>query len=207
MQPNDNALALHEFLLTPLREGRQGESNIGVKLDFISTHAPAGGATETPQPCPNRTPFLLTPLREGRRRHSARQKCPFRPFLLTPLREGRRYKCFHVVRFGISTHAPAGGATCSHLTLVLASIFLLTPLREGRHLKSSIEISGILISTHAPAGGATCFAAQKLSDGVFLLTPLREGRQSGPHCRQPAEKNFYSRPCGRGDWMRDPDGR
>ena len=57
-------------------------------------------------------------------------------FLLTPLREGRHgprrwKKC----RGGISTHAPAGGATHT----------------VGRTTPEA------LISTHAPAGGATKF--------------------------------------------------
>ena len=78
----------------------------------ISTHAPAGGATNGAQPFPQSAPlFLLTPLREGRRvcllRHYGVSK-----FLLTPLREGRRQ---------------AGNPP------VAPSRFLLTPLREGRH--------------------------------------------------------------------------
>ena len=80
----------HIFLLTPLREGRRDwlrELEVG---EVISTHAPAGGATDA--------------LREKKRWISV--------FLLTPLREGRPCNC----RKGrscrrISTHAPAGGAT------------------------------------------------------------------------------------------------
>ena len=56
-----------EFLLTPLREGRH---NFGTKVRlylFISTHAPAGGATSRPMAVSLIWPlFLLTPLREGR---------------------------------------------------------------------------------------------------------------------------------------------
>ena len=33
------------FLLTPLREGRRKDKHDKVKKEFISTHAPAGGAT------------------------------------------------------------------------------------------------------------------------------------------------------------------
>ena len=44
-QPNDNALALHEFLLTPLREGRRSRGTRLHAYSGISTHAPAGGAT------------------------------------------------------------------------------------------------------------------------------------------------------------------
>ena len=55
------------FLLTPLREGRRDEAIRVDTLAIISTHAPAGGATETGGR--NQQPgnqFLLTPLREGR---------------------------------------------------------------------------------------------------------------------------------------------
>ena len=101
----------------------------------ISTHAPAGGATPL-QPYQTRTyRFLLTPLREGRpggRSSSAH----IRPFLLTPLREGRPCDLLdgNAVKFAISTHAPAGGAT----------VYQQFPLADSRP-----------ISTHAPAGGAT----------------------------------------------------
>ena len=61
----------------------------GEKED-ISTHAPAGGATQG-NPGVIFTPhvFLLTPLREGRQDEIAGLRCGFI----------------------ISTHAPAGGAT------------------------------------------------------------------------------------------------
>ena len=57
-------------------------------------------------------------------------------FLLTPLREGRLVgKGGGLLRHGISTHAPAGGATPKGGTKVLTD----------------------KISTHAPAGGATFY--------------------------------------------------
>ncbi len=82
------------------------------RIDLISTHAPAGGATRfRPNGNGCRKLFLLTPLREGRRpRPSAPPACSV--FLLTPLREGRR------------SGSPE---------LPTRSQFLLTPLREGRH--------------------------------------------------------------------------
>ena len=79
-------------------------------------------------------------------------------FLLTPLREGRRAVAVDGTDYlkTISTHAPAGGATCG-----------LRVLCDHGH-----------ISTHAPAGGATrrslTIPAFRL---LFLLTPLREGRR------------------------------
>ena len=56
----------------------------------------------------------------------------------------------------ISTHAPAGGATCNLMLAVIDQIeFLLTPLREGRHQEALNQCFRFIISTHAPAGGAT----------------------------------------------------
>ena len=79
----------------------------------ISTHAPAGGATYF-LCCPVvLLIFLLTPLREGRPCPRSRRSLPCWEFLLTPLREGRQVVIqVHDVHKAISTHAPAGGATC-----------------------------------------------------------------------------------------------
>ena len=60
-------------------------------------------------------------------------------FLLTPLREGR-LEFFPPARqcHPISTHAPAGGATCRACVIIFVPVvFLLTPLREGRPEKSA----------------------------------------------------------------------
>ena len=167
------------FLLTPLREGRlyrwyekNGCGEISTHapaggatedaLDaahkaIISTHAPAGGATlrTSASVCPSAR-FLLTPLREGRRSRNRRSSART-VFLLTPLREGRPCRDAGRAAAGppISTHAPAGGAT------VVRAVFQ-DPL-DG-------------ISTHAPAGGATVSACEATGMSVFLLTPLREGR-------------------------------
>ena len=60
-----------------------------VERKLISTHAPAGGATGLLIAAARLAEFLLTPLREGRP-HAL--ECLFRRalFLLTPLREGRQ---------------------------------------------------------------------------------------------------------------------
>ena len=122
------------FLLTPLREGRPDTVYIIGHNVNISTHAPAGGATRTSRktrgrrahfysrPCGRgdmvppqlmRVPalFLLTPLREGRP-YLLSENTKFFLFLLTPLREGRLDQAMRgAMRYAISTHAPAGGAT------------------------------------------------------------------------------------------------
>ena len=155
------------------------------KSVFISTHAPAGGATSQRRSRGiRRAGFLLTPLREGRLFRVYR--CPYcgnfysRPcgrgdniitlsmqtgqsFLLTPLREGRRGKGALIASF---------------------SQFLLTPLREGRLLPGG-RIPGVdHISTHAPAGGATPYSMR-----LHVI-----------------EAHFYSRPCGRGDCLQQMAG-
>ena len=102
----------------------------------------------------------------------------------------------------ISTHAPAGGATrcrgCSrqgschfysrpcgrgdtplNKANLLSDAFLLTPLREGRRKITE---------------------AKEVGDILFLLTPLREGRP-GVRAGRAGGRNFYSRPCGRGDFL------
>ena len=124
----------------------------------ISTHAPAGGATPL-QPYQTRTyRFLLTPLREGRpggRSSSAH----IRPFLLTPLREGRPCDLLdgNAVKFAISTHAPAGGATTPGCNgSWYSDDFYSRPCGRGDFAGSVSRRPGI-ISTHAPAGGATVF--------------------------------------------------
>ena len=65
------------------------------------------------------------------------------------------------------------------------------------------------ISTHAPAGGATAPAPPRLRGlwALFLLTPLREGRHDRRPVCQACLRNFYSRPCGRGDRGAPRNGR
>ena len=123
------------FLLTPLREGRPGTSASSASPQtLISTHAPAGGATET----------------------GGRNQQPGNQFLLTPLREGRqKLVTVSMYSFAISTHAPAGGATVIRV-LVNAVIEISTHAPAGGATKSVLSVCGdVLISTHAPAGGAT----------------------------------------------------
>ncbi len=167
------------FLLTPLREGRlrrhdglhragmhfysrpcgrgDGQSAADLSKAYISTHAPAGGATPA-HICARRRSFYFYSRPCGRGdKDKLHDQNEYYRFLLTPLREGRP-DCLHKPQAGaaISTHAPAGGATVqAAYTIVTASRFLLTPLREGRHHHRRSGPSGRPISTHAPAGGAT----------------------------------------------------
>ena len=122
------------FLLTPLREGRRAcracreprEAHFysrpcgrgDRKRDpasclclYISTHAPAGGAT--------RDQFCTTKILKLISTHAPAGGAT-RPARLYPRRGP------------ISTHAPAGGATVKACIDYTKEQFLLTPLREGR---------------------------------------------------------------------------
>ncbi len=154
-----SVLLIPRFLLTPLREGRPtysrqngmaipyfysrpcGRGDKGINPDgkffqSISTHAPAGGATET----------------------GAEYAEAVDVFLLTPLREGRHSSCRP--RFArttnISTHAPAGGATLTMgKNCLLLFHFYSRPCGRGDLFRPDFSRLLPPISTHAPAGGAT----------------------------------------------------
>ena len=64
--PNSEPRVRTRFLLTPLREGRLCAVRQEGGLSYISTHAPAGGATYESLTEATDDSFLLTPLREGR---------------------------------------------------------------------------------------------------------------------------------------------
>ena len=101
----------------------------------ISTHAPAGGATQPLEFRPRfGVSFLLTPLREGRQ--ATTQEAHLAEIISThaPAGGATQRKRGKQVRKKISTHAPAGGATKDDHA----------GAAEHQH-----------ISTHAPAGGAT----------------------------------------------------
>ena len=102
-------------------------------------------------------------------------------FLLTPLREGRPALARHGhIRLGISTHAPAGGATYCHTITPYNSVFLLTPLREGRPNVSNPAV-GMFDFYSRPCGrGDTARSRRLITARPFLLTPLREGRLEDP---------------------------
>ena len=168
----------------------------------ISTHAPAGGATMyTVTTYFKLEHFYSRPCGRGDldRVLAVLSKSLF---LLTPLREGRQAASrFRGGIKNISTHAPAGGATCSCCPADGRALhfysrpcgrgdssrarssrqwyrFLLTPLREGRLLFCGRIDEVKPISTHAPAGGATSARrTEAISIHGFLLTPLREGRR------------------------------
>ena len=122
------------FLLTPLREGRPSAENYADVPRAISTHAPAGGATQLgPQFWITEQKFLLTPLREGRR-YSQENHFFLEDFYSRPCGRGDLAVIAALIALIIiSTHAPAGGATEALDFIPRKNVkFLLTPLREGR---------------------------------------------------------------------------
>ena len=121
------------FLLTPLREGRPVARVRWLNLQSISTHAPAGGATQHPGK-QRESGRISTHAPAGGATGDCTVRAIAKAFLLTPLREGRR----------------AGQAAAR-----AGQAFLLTPLREGRRFTRNVIPNTCPISTHAPAGGAT----------------------------------------------------
>ena len=98
------------FLLTPLREGRRVFARKHLPVPSISTHAPAGGATEKTASPSLMNIFLLTPLREGRQKpHTGQGWLSY--FYSRPCGRGDASDFATLQRQIISTHAPAGGAT------------------------------------------------------------------------------------------------
>ena len=171
------------FYSRPCGRGDGGRPESEKANAFISTHAPAGGATEKNEIVRGGIKFLLTPLREGRLEAMSKVKRKPPNFYSRPCGRGdaaalvcnRQIPFYFYSRpcgrgdvffqreeavFHISTHAPAGGAT-SRIYYVDAASY---------------------ISTHAPAGGATTTQTARRQNGAFLLTPLREGRLAG--CRR-----------------------
>ena len=143
-------------------------------------------------------------------------------FLLTPLREGRLQALYRAFDSKIiSTHAPAGGATCTSPKQGQPTA-ISTHAPAGGATYTMIEYKyTIKISTHAPAGGATMEIYHQLKiyeisthapaggatlRGLIILGAIYDfyllacGR--GDRSRPPAGQGgsyFYSRPCGRGD--------
>ncbi len=167
----------------------------------ISTHAPAGGATDfalrISRPRPH---FYSRPCGRGDAPGS----------FIVPLSEsisthapagGATMEIYHQLKiYEISTHAPAGGATLRGL-IILGAIydFYSRPCGRGDRSRPPAGQGGSYFYSRPCGRGDArlrmllCFLPQ------FLLTPLREGRRGhGGHDINGAAY-FYSRPCGRGD--------
>ena len=102
-------------------------------------------------------------------------------FLLTPLREGRLSMMDFVnIRFSISTHAPAGGATCLAITpCIRSSYFYSRPCGRGDpdRLHRTRRKESDFYSRPCGRGDIDSSFVERVVD-KFLLTPLREGRRN-----------------------------
>ena len=157
-----------------------------IDLILISTHAPAGGATQDSYVrCMGKKHFYSRPCGRG----DVMVAQPVKPST------------------SISTHAPAGGAT----RLLPRSDehrgnFYSRPC--GRGDPGAFSESGeSTISTHAPAGGATYTMIEyKYTIKISTHAPAGGATLRGLIILG-AIYDFYSRPCGRGDRSRPPAGQ
>ena len=192
------------FLLTPLREGRPRRS-IGMSpARAISTHAPAGGATNDDFiMLKTNVHFYSRPCGRGDRCHG-RRHIKHSHFYSRPCGRGDiRPVPRRILRRRISTHAPAGGAT---LFLYRADdgVDISTHAPAGGATETEmVEKSKIIvISTHAPAGGATDQTLYQLRQGQISTHAPAGGATKTEKSIAQLINNFYSRPCGRGDRIR-----
>ena len=151
---------------------------------IISTHAPAGGATKS----------------------SSTFGCFMIHFYSRPC--GRGDEFFPPARqcHPISTHAPAGGATGGELLLRRSRPCISTHAPAGGATRAQLDdMMRDAISTHAPAGGATEATTDAISTVYAISTHAPAGGATrGRPTSKRWQRNFYSRPCGRGDrWTRD----
>ena len=146
---------------------------------YISTHAPAGGATR------------IGVGKDGRRRTISTHAPAGGATVSGVVKDLHHF---------ISTHAPAGGATPAAAPVRDRSVYFYSrpcgrgdyraqhrcagpryfysrPCGRGDIGQEPLIVRRMMISTHAPAGGATCGGWEPPTTGTFLLTPLREGRQ------------------------------
>ncbi len=143
------------FQPTPPRGGRRSVKNHRQKPSYISTHAPAWGATTFHCFSPIHVLFQPTPPRGGRPTALSSLHL-YRPFQPTPPRGGRHgCKKFVIKDFLISTHAPAWGATHPAKTTVPAQVISTHAPAWGATNDDSKHLRFNYISTHAPAWGAT----------------------------------------------------
>ena len=172
--------------------------------------------------------FLLTPLREGRPGDQAlchwhlfyfysrpcgrgdvfsfsRRKACSDHFYSRPCGRGDVLRSMAQLRAADFYSRPCGRGDMDDAQKLLdEGKFLLTPLREGRPLGQSLA-AVISISTHAPAGGATpSVPTRGPEERDFYSRPCGRGDQTRCIPADLGFLHFYSRPCGRGDQSRLP---
>ena len=138
----------------------------------ISIHAPTGGATDMYRLWGVGFTFQST-LPQGERRFFkawANIECEFQSTL--PQGERPEYKEQIDLLWGISIHAPTGGATQCFLTYTVNKIFQSTLPQGERRQSLEYMLLCIRISIHAPTGGATKSAqVMPLTEGISIHAP------------------------------------
>ena len=160
------------------RAGRDEQGKGCAPVDYVSTHAPARGATMRIPLCCRIYKFQPTrprgarPVVSGRaqitasfqptRPRGARQERPF-AHLVNRVFQPTRPRGARLITHGktcnviiVSTHAPARGATSFASLCMSASVGFNPRARAGRDTAKHFEGSEVKeVSTHAPARGAT----------------------------------------------------
>ena len=151
VSPKVNEISIH----APAR-GATRVTLSAVRRDKISIHAPARGATNLR--CSNRT--LISYFNPRSREGSdplPMASFPFDYHFNPRSREGSDgvFSPFSIFQTAISIHAPARGATCSLRSLSSKQQFQSTLPRGERHKRQCYFFCSFVISIHAPARGAT----------------------------------------------------
>ena len=125
-----------KFLLTPLREGRPCAASLARIVGFISTHAPAGGATETTIAYLTGETDISTHAPAGGATQKPYRRCPTRMYFYS---------------------RPCGrGDPIDNVRVQFVDQFLLTPLREGR-LRPVARVRWLNIHFYSrPCGRGDC---------------------------------------------------
>ena len=123
------------FLLTPLREGRPSAFTRRIRSTVY---------------------FYSRPCGRGDKRTFLTRRTSSSYFYSRPCGRGDAGDGASYWSIGISTHAPAGGATKGANEMIIDLILISThaPAGGATTTRAAIEAAAV-ISTHAPAGGAT----------------------------------------------------
>ena len=122
-------------------------------------------------------------------------------FLLTPLREGRRTvtRCRLILYIHFYSRPCGRGDPGLRRSSAPRPYFYSRPCGRGDTSSAFFWPDRSTISTHAPAGGATGLI-HKADIDIVISTHAPAGGATRPGERGVDDgKNFYSRPCGRGD--------
>ena len=161
----------------------------------VSIHAPARGATEAVEAVHSAVGKFQFTLPRGERQMGA---CVYRPrgrFQFTLPRGERRRADKPFLRFCVSIHAPARGATRRHRGPGAIGSCFNSRSREGSDSDSTLCRCSIRVSIHAPARGATVLSGFGDPDWqVSIHAPARgaTGRQP-PYPARDSRFNSRSR--------------